>query len=197
MNRLIEFTNFLLNKVFDKKSIPINYILIAFENTYLDVQYHFPYYSKEEVLHKIINNENELAIYLFRLGVEIRKENREDLKFQIHSLLKEMCSIEIYFNNLIDIGFYIVHGEGTVIGSRNTIGKGFKIHQGCTIGHKNNNGGKGNIIGNNVTMYCNSSILGENIIGDNVIIGAHVLVNKDVPNNSVVITSNRMEIKSK
>jgi serine O-acetyltransferase len=196
LNRLKNFTDFLLNRVFEKKSIPVNYIESAFENTFLDVIYHFPNLSKEDVLNKIIRNENELALYLFRLGVELRKNNIENLKPQLHSILKEMCSMEIYFNNDIDIGFYIIHGVGTVIGSRNKIGKGFKIHQGCTIGHKTNGGGKGNSIGNNVTMYANSSIIGENIIGDNVIIGAHVLVTKDVPRNSVVIGSNRMEVKS-
>ena len=107
-------------------------------------------------------------------------------------MLKEVCCCEVYFNNNIKEGFYIVHGEGLVIGSRNSIGKGFIIHQGCTIGHKINGSGNGNFIGDNVTIYCNSSVIGELNIGDNTIIGANVLVNKDVNKGSIVITTDKM-----
>ena len=132
---------------------------------------------------------------MFRLGREIYENNLDELKFQIHWLLKELCSCEIYFNNVIDTGFYIIHGEGTVIGSRNRIGKGFKIHQGCTIGHKKNGEGNGNVIGNDVTMYCNSSIIGELNIGNNVVIGGHVMITSSILDNmlitSIVATSER------
>ena len=132
---------------------------------------------------------------MFRLGREIYENNLDELKFQIHWLLKELCSCEIYFNNVIDTGFYIIHGEGTVIGSRNRIGKGFKIHQGCTIGHRKNGEGNGNVIGDNVTMYCNSSIIGELNIGNNVVIGGHVMITSSILDNmlitSIVATSER------
>ena len=38
-----------------------------------------------------------------------------------------------------------------------------------------------------MTLYCNSSIIGELNIGDNVIIGAHVMVFANVPDNVIVI----------
>ncbi|ESU23918.1 serine O-acetyltransferase [Flavobacterium saliperosum S13] len=110
--------------------------------TFKDVVYHFPDLTPEEIKNRIISNSNELAVFLFRLGSELHQNNQEDLKPQIHWLLRELCSCEIYFNNKIDEGFYVVHGQGTVIGSRNVIGKGFKIHQGCTIGHKKTEVGK-------------------------------------------------------
>ena len=167
---MIKFVDFLLTKVYNSKEVPEKFVNIAFERTVLDVQYHFPELSAVDIKRRIQSNFNELGIFLFRLGRSLHIEGLEELKPQIHWLLKEMCSCEIYFNNDIAEGFYIVHGEGTVIGSRNKIGLGFKIHQGCTIGHKKNGEGKGNIIGNNVTMYCNSSVIGELKIGDNVII---------------------------
>ncbi|WP_299017172.1 hypothetical protein [uncultured Polaribacter sp.] len=187
-----DFVKFLQLKVYKSILIPSFIIETAFKKTIEDVQYHFKSKTKTEILKNICSNNNELAIFLFRLGNEIHLNNLEPLKFQIHWLLKEVCCCEIYFNNSIDVGFYVVHGEGLVIGSRNTIGKGFIIHQGCTIGHKINGSGKGNFIGDNVTLYCNSSIIGELNIGNNSIIGANVVVNKDVKENSKVITSGKM-----
>lgn len=184
-----DFISFLLTKVYNSKSIPNEYITSAFHKTCADIHYHFPKITIDDIQNRITLNSNELAVFLFRLGNELYKNNLEELKPQVHWLLKELCSCEIYFNNQIDEGFYIIHGEGTVIGSRNKIGKGFKIHQGCTIGHKINGEGNGNIIGDNVTLYCNSSILGELTIGDNVIIGTHVLVTNNIANN-VIVTSN-------
>lgn len=191
-----EFIAFLLAKVFNSISIPESVIESAFIKTCADVNYHFPDLSQFEIEKRIKSNSNELAIYLFRLGVELHRNSLLDLKPQIHSLLKELCSCEIYFNNEICEGFYIIHGQGTVIGSRNKIGKGFKIHQGCTIGHKKNGEGNGNLIGDNVTMYCNSSILGNIKIGDNVVIGAHVLIAKDIEDN-IIVTSNINNIERK
>ncbi|MCK9576521.1 MAG: hypothetical protein M0R51_11410 [Clostridia bacterium] len=43
------------------------------------------------------------------------------------------------------------------------------------------------VIGNNVFIGCNASVLGNVKIGNNVIIGAHALILKDVPD--------RMKIK--
>ncbi|WP_051269879.1 serine acetyltransferase [Flavobacterium suncheonense] len=184
------FVHFLLQKVYNSKRIEKKYIDSALSKTILDVQYHHQQLSDKDVVERIITNNNELAVFLFRLGNELHQKGADDLKSQIHWLLKELCGCEIYFNNEIGEGFYVVHGEGTVIGSRNKIGKGFKIHQGCTIGHKKNGSGSGNTIGNNVTLYANSSIIGEVTIGDNVIIGAHMLITNNIPKD-VVVTINK------
>jgi len=186
---MIKFINFLLSKVYKSIPIPDEVIEDAFNKSCADIKYHFPDIANTQIKEKIITNSNELAVFLFRLGNELHRKNLDELKPQIHWLLKEMCNCEIYFNNEIDEGFYVIHGQGTIIGSRNKIGRGFKIHQGCTIGHKKNGEGNGNVIGNNVTMYCNSSIIGELTIGDNVIIGAHVILTKNLNSNSI-ITSN-------
>ena len=187
-----DFVDFLLKKVYNSKTIPQKIIEVAFNNVLKDVQYHFPSLSSEEIKKRIENNNNELALFLFRIGNELHNQKLEDLKPQIHWLLKELCSCEIYFNNCIDVGFYIIHGQGIVIGSRNVIGKGFVIHQGCTIGHKKNGAGNGNIIQNNVKMYCNSSIIGELNIEDNVIIGAHCLVTTDIALSTIITNSRNL-----
>lgn len=190
-----DFVAFLLTKVYQSKTIDSIYIETAFKKTCADVQYHFPELSAAEIQKRIVTNSNELAVFLYRLGRELHLNHQDALLPQIHWLLKELCSCEIYFNNEIGLGFYVVHGGGTVIGSRNQIGKGFKIHQGCTIGHKKNGGGAGNTIGDDVVMYCNSSIIGELKIGNNVVIGGHVMVSKNVQPNEVIVL-NRVLIES-
>jgi len=192
---MIDFVNFILKKVYNSEPIEEEFVNKALELTYNDVKYHFPEVTLQQVKNNITNNSNELAIFLFRLGNLLFLLKKDELTPQLHWLLKELCSCEIYFNNQIEVGFYVVHGEGTVIGSRNKIGKGFKIHQGCTIGHKTNKGGQGNTIGHNVTMYCNSSIIGELQIEDNVIIGAHTLVIKNISNNTIVHNHNNIQTK--
>ena len=185
------FVDFLLKNVYQAQSIAASYCEEAFDLTCLDVQYHFSDLKKENIEQRIIQNQNELAVYLFRLGSVLHKYEQNQLKWQIHWLLKSLCACEIYFNNIIDTGFYVIHGEGTVIGSRNVIGKGFKIHQGCTIGHKKNGAGDGNRIGDDVTLYANSSIIGALNVGSRVIIGGHVMVFVDVKEDEIVTINNK------
>lgn len=190
-----DFVSFLLKKVYRSRQIDEEYIDAAFELTVIDVNYHFPLLSKEDIQNRILSNSNELAIFLFRLGNILNKNDKNELTSQIHWLLKELCSCEIYFNNEIAEGFYIIHGEGTVIGSRNVIGKGFKIHHGCTVGHKKNGGGNGNKIGDNVTMYCNSSIIGELVVGNNIVVGAHVIITKEIADNKLITQKGELLIR--
>jgi serine O-acetyltransferase len=191
--QIVVFIDFLLQRVFQSKPIPKAIVFEAWKDVIKDVNYHFPSTSEDTIFDKVKSNQNELAMFLYRIGSHLHKVKRDDLKLQIHFLMKDLCNCEIYFNSVIEVGFYIIHGQGTIIGSRNKIGKGFVIHQNCTIGHKKNGSGLGNSIGNNVKMYCNSSILGSLKIGDNVIIGAHTMVNKNIENNTTVISSSRLD----
>lgn len=55
--------------------------------------------------------------------------------------------------------------------------------QGTTIG-KNHKGSP--LIGNNVFIGANASVIGKIVIGDNVCIGAGSVVVKNVPDNAVI-----------
>lgn len=74
------------------------------------------------------------------------------------------------------------NGLGVVISSMAVLGSNCKIYQGVTLGS-----GRGGypVIGNNVTIYTNSTICGGVHIGDNAVIGANSFVNTDVPANTV------------
>lgn len=98
--------------------------------------------------------------------------------------------IDIHPAATIGERFVIDHGTGVVIGATAIIGDNVKIYQGVTLGAKSfvtddsNNPVKGiprhPIIGNNVVIYSNSTILGRVNIGDDAIIGGNLWVTRDV-----------------
>lgn len=88
----------------------------------------------------------------------------------------------IYPSAIVGKGFFIAHPVAITIG-RCVIGDNFAIYQNCIIGARHvGDERKGNypIIGNNVRLFSGSSILGAVSICDNVTIGAHSLVIKNI-----------------
>ncbi|WP_320171770.1 serine acetyltransferase [Maridesulfovibrio sp.] len=183
---LHDFTTFILSRAygFDAKLLDPGIIKNAADQSVADSKYHYDI-TAEEVFARISANRNELPVYLYRLGRILYEKTPDHPVLRcLHWVMREVCCCELYFSSKIDEGLLILHGLGTVIGSRNTIGKGLTIYQGCTIGHKKDDG-KGSVIGNGVTMFANSLILGELTIGDNAVIGSNSLVLKDVPADCV------------
>ena len=92
--------------------------------------------------------------------------------------------------------FTIDHGTGVVIGETCIIGERVKIYQGVTLGAKsfpldeNGNPIKGiarhPIVGNNVVIYANATILGRITVGDNSVISANAWITRDVPPDTKV-----------
>lgn len=80
-------------------------------------------------------------------------------------------------------GLKIIHGYCII--SVKKAGKNLTVMQGATIG-KNIDGGQP-VIGDNVKIFPNTVVFGDINIGDNVMIGAGSLINKDVPQNAVVV----------
>ena len=86
--------------------------------------------------------------------------------------------------------FAIDHGTGVVIGATCIIGNNVKLYQGVTLGAKSfpvdddGNPIKGiprhPILGDNVIVYANSTILGRIRIGNDAIIGGNIWVTEDV-----------------
>ena len=75
------------------------------------------------------------------------------------------------------------HPRNIVIGEGVQIGNSCIIYHDVTIGQKN---GLYPNIGDNVTIFAGSKIIGGISIGNNVVVGANSVVIKDVPNNCVV-----------
>ncbi len=72
----------------------------------------------------------------------------------------------------------------------------FTCMQYTTLGVKNELSGEKCVIGNNVYLGANVSVIGDVSIGDNCVIGAGSVVVKDIPNNSVAVGVPAKIIKS-
>ena len=103
------------------------------------------------------------------------------------NLGKFPTGIEIDHSAEIGLGLKISHGVGVIIVGDSVIGENCTIYQGVTIGNKSRLDNKKTIIGNNVTHYASSKVLGKIKIGDHSIIGANALYMKHVlPNKTAV-----------
>lgn len=78
-------------------------------------------------------------------------------------------------------------GISVVVHQKSVIGRNCSIGQLVTIGGGNSKYPGVPIIGDNVQINCGSIIFGGIAIGNNVIIGAHSVVNFPVPDNAVIV----------
>ena len=80
--------------------------------------------------------------------------------------------------------FILPHPVGIVIGEGVKIGNNCIIYQNVTLGRKNRNMAEYPNIGDNVIIYCNSTVAGNINIGNNSIIGCNSVILKSVDSNS-------------
>lgn len=88
----------------------------------------------------------------------------------------------IDINTKLGGGVILAHPYGTIINA-DTVGDNLYINQLVTVGENN---GLRPIIGNNVKLFTNCSVIGGITIGNNAVIGAGAVVVKNVPENAVM-----------
>lgn len=128
--------------------------------------------------------------FLYYLGNTVFQKTPEAslLCDKLYYLNKLLNGVDIFYAVRLPDFFMAEHPVGTVIGKAE-IGNGLLFYQGCTIGGFHSKDGKIDypVIGENVKLYANSSIIGACRIGTNVKIGAGAIIkNQDIPDNSVV-----------
>ncbi len=143
----------------------------------------------------------QYMIFLYYLSHDIFKNTYSRLLCdKIYYLNKIFHSVDLFYAIDLPEYFGAEHPVGTVMG-RAKYSNGFFFYQGCTVGGTRDKDGTlfYPTIGENCHMFCNSSILGNCHIGNNVNIGAGCIVkNQDIPNNSTVFgESPNLIIKSK
>ncbi len=130
------------------------------------------------------------AISNYRIANALLKLNVPIIPRIITEMAHTETGIDIHPGATIGEYFTIDHGTGVVIGETAIIGNNVKMYQGVTLGAKsfpldeNGNPIKGiqrhPIIGNNVIIYSNSTILGTIKVGDGAVIGGNIWVDSDV-----------------
>ena len=147
--------------------------------------------NKEEI---IVIYPGFLAIIIYRFANVLHRLDLDLWARVASEYSHSLTGIDINPKALIGTNFFIDHGTGIVIGETTTIGNYVKIYQGATLGaislskgHKLKGIKRHPSIGNNVTIYAGSSILGGNtIIGDNVIIGVNTIITDSISPNKIV-----------
>lgn len=145
--------------------------------------------SNLEIFVRLFIDRGASAVFFYRLSSWCYGH-----KLRLFAILLKQLNIfinksDIAYQSDIGVGLRIFHSIGIVMGIC-TIGKNFTIYQNATIGLNGkvkDNGQASPIIGDNVTFYTGSVVVGPIIIGDNVKVAANVVIVKDTPSNSTVI----------
>lgn len=105
----------------------------------------------------------------------------------IFSHLKSKRGIELARTTSIGKGLYLGHAFHITINPKAVIGNNCNLHKGVTIGQENRGARKGApVIGNEVWIGVNATVVGNVTIGDDVLIAPNTYVNCDIPSHSVV-----------
>ena len=135
--------------------------------------------------------ENKKGVPLFQIYYRKSQNSEKGLRKLFNALLFRIFSkknyIELSKDTQIGEGLYFGHPYCITINPKVVIGKNCNIHKGVTIGQENRGKRKGTpVIGNNVWIGVNSTIVGGITIGDDVLIAPNTFVNQSVPDHSVV-----------
>lgn len=95
-----------------------------------------------------------------------------------------MTGIQLPVGTKVGKGLFFPHFSCIVISKRAIIGDNCTIFQGVTLG-KTNHGCP--LLGDNVVVCANSTVIGNVKIGNNAVVGAGSVVIRDVPENAVVV----------
>jgi serine O-acetyltransferase len=103
----------------------------------------------------------------------------------IYCPFKFLTGVEIHPEADIKGGLSLPHCTSIIIAKNAKIGENFTIHQCCTVGMSYKNL-KSPVIGDNVFMSCNASIIGDIEIGNNVLILPNSTVSKNIEKDLIV-----------
>jgi len=131
----------------------------------------------------------QYSIYLYHLSnIVYRKEGTNPLSERLYLLNKALHGVDWYYTVELPDVFIVEHPVGSVMGRAKYSNK-FCFFQGCTIG---GNKGKYPRLGEHVTLYAGSRVLGDCDIGNNVIISAGaLLIDENIPDNCIVFGGSR------
>lgn len=126
-------------------------------------------------------------IFLYRLSRILYLNSYVQEANCIYYLNKIMHSNDWFYEVELPIHFGAEHPLGSVLGKAKYDDYLF-VYQGTTIGgNRKDDTLTYPIIGKNVCLYANATVLGSTVLGDNVIVAANTyLLNENIPSNCIV-----------
>ncbi len=153
-------------------------------------------YSGKSTLVLLLTTQGLWALFVYRFSysiyvsglIKIIKKPLLFIGVFCQKWIEVFTGISIPYSAQIGERFYIGHFSGIIINSKAVIGNNCNISQGVTIGVSGKGENRGvPIIGNNVYIGANATIVGKIKIGDNCVIAANSLVNNTVEANHTVL----------
>lgn len=153
-------------------------------------------YSQSDALVLLITQQGLWALFIYRISNAIFVSKTPKLIKKIllvfcviaQKWIEILTGISIPYSAVIGERFYIGHFGGIIINANAIIGDNCNISQGVTIGVSGSNDKRGvPIIGNNVYIGANATVVGKIKVGDFAVIGANSLVTQNVEPNSTVL----------
>ena len=139
---------------------------------------------------------HRLAHYIYKQQLDM------DIADAIYYSARVRTSTDIFYRANIGKYFMPTHPLGSVIDSHSTYGEGFKLYNGVHIGpydilEKDPLKWEHPKFGDGVILLAGSSVYGNTVIGDNVIVSAKsIIINEEIPSNCIVIGSSpRLMVK--
>ena len=153
---------------------------------------------------KVNTTKGRLILVLFRLA-NIGAYNNfykcigTPYRFFYTFFVEWVLGVELQWRTKVGKGLKLHHGQALVVNGDTVLGSNCSIRQSTTIGSKELPDGSSSgspIIGDNVDIGNNVSIIGGLHIGDNVKIGSGTIVVKNIPDNCVVVGNPGRVIKN-
>jgi len=141
-------------------------------------------------------SDKRVSIYINALHYS-KKNEMPRLGMILSRRLQRHYGVFLPYEASFDSSLELKHPCGIIIGEGVIIGRNVKIFQNVTLGRSDIDIPEYPKIGENVVICAGAVVLGGIEVGNNSIIGANAVVNKDVPDNSIAIgvpAKNRLRI---
>jgi len=130
------------------------------------------------------------AIALYRLAHVLHERLDLQLLARLLSVFARFWTgVEIHPGASVGRRFFIDHGTGVVIGETAVVGDDCVVFHGVTLGGTGNHAGKRHpMLGDDVLIGTQATLLGPITVGSHTRIGANaVVIMRDVPGNATVV----------
>lgn len=145
------------------------------------------YYTDEEIQNFNYLHTLTWMIFLYRVSYVLGEYKYIKEADAVYYLNKIMHGVEWYHQVRLPRNFKAEHPVGSVLG-RAVYGEYLFVYQGTTVGgNRKNDKIYYPVLGENVLLYANATVLGNTKIGNNVVVSANTyIINEVIPDNSIV-----------